>query len=160
MTELIKQVLEEYNWKYSENGGVLRIEVDGENSSWSSFIRTEGDDSFSCYAVLPVKAENDTLTSVMKLLHDINYAVRIGSFEIGLSDGDGQIMLKTCGILTEGLIKNDPGEAREIVRRVIAYNMLTMDFYARHIIKAICGGEVDIGTILNSGKENERGEQI
>lgn len=163
MTDLIKQVLDEYDWKYAEGGGVIRIEVDGENSSWSSFIRPEGEDSFSYYAVLPVRAEADSADSVMRLLHGINYSVRVGSFEMAPPEGQSgsQIMLKTYGLLTPGLISGDPAEAKEIVRRVIAYNMLTMDFYARHIIKAACGGEVELGEILNtSGNENERGEEI
>lgn len=164
MTDLIKQVLDEYNWKYAEGGGTIRVEVDGENASWSSFIRPEGEDSFSYYAVLPVRVEPDSTDSVMRLLHGINYSVRVGSFEMAPPEeqSGSQIMLKTYGLLTEGLISGDPAEAKEIVRRVIAYNMLTMDFYAKYIIKAACGGQVELGEILNSGNgnENEMGEEI
>ena len=159
MTELIKQVLDEYGWKYAENAGTLRFEVDGESSNWACYITAEGSDSFSCYAIIPVRADKDSEESVMRLLHGINYAVRVGSFEY--SQSGGQVLFKTYGILTEELIRSSTAEAKEIIRRVVAYNMLAMDFYARHIIKAACGGEVDLEDILIGGSnENERGEEI
>ncbi|MGN1120698.1 MAG: YbjN domain-containing protein [Oscillospiraceae bacterium] len=158
MKELIKQVLEEYDWRYTENDSAIRVDVDGENSSWSSFLRPESEDSFSYYSVLPAKVEADAIAKVSELLHRINYAVRVGSFEINLTESPskGQVMLKTYGLVTENLLKNDPAEVKEIIRRAIAYNMLTMDFYAKHILKAIYGGEVNFDSIFN---ENERGEQ-
>lgn len=159
MTELIKQILDEYGWKYTESGGALRFDVDGENSNWACYITAEGSDSFSCYAIIPVRADKDSEESVMRLLHGINYAVRVGSFEY--SQPGGQVLFKTYGLLTEELIRSSTAEAKEIIRRVIAYNMLAMDFYAKHIIKAACGGEVDLEDILSSGSnENERGEEI
>ena len=66
-------------------------------------------------------------------------------------------MLKTYGIIPQKLPEQDSEAAADIVRKVIAYNMLTMDFYAKPILKAIYSDETNIDEIL---KTTERGEQI
>ncbi len=159
MKKIIKQVLDELNWRYLEGDEVIKLDVEGENSSWSSFIRIESEDLFTYYSVLPVRAEPDRLGTVMELLLRINYSIRVGSFEINLSDGAsrGQIMLKTYGVMPEKLAESDPANAAEIVRKAVAYNMLTMDFYSKPLLKAIYSDEINIDELL---KTTERGEQI
>ena len=159
MKKIIKQVLGEFNWKYLEGDDVIKLDVEGESSSWSSFIRIESEDMFSYYSVLPAKAEPDRLGAMSELLLRINYSVRVGSFEINLSDGGnkGQIMLKTYGIMPEKLADENSASAAEIVRKVIAYNMLTMDYYAKPLLKAIYSDEINFDELF---KTTERGEQI
>ncbi len=159
MEDLIKAVLDEQNWKYLESGGTIRLDVEGESASWSSFIRPENDGCFAYYSILPAKAEEERIKIISELIHRINFLVRIGDFEINLSDGSarGQILFKTYGLITETLVKDNPDEAKEIIRRTIAYNMLTMDYYSKTLFKVIYGNENNIGEIL---KFTERGEQI
>ncbi len=158
MKKIIKQVLDEFKWKYLEGEDVIKFDVEGETSSWSSFIKVEGDDLFSYYSVLPAKAEADRLSAMSELLLRINYALRVGGFEINLLDsaGRGQIMLKTYGLIPDKP-EEDPGLAADIVRKAIAYNMLTMDYYAKPLLKAIYSDEINFEEILSS---TERGEQI
>ncbi len=156
MKDLIKAVLDEQGWRYLESDNVIRLDVEGESSSWSSFFRLENDDGFSYYSILPVKVEEDKLSRVSELLHRINYTVRVGGFEIDLTDQSrGQIMFKTYGLLTDTLIRENPNEAKEIIRRVTAYNMLTMDYYSKLLLKAIYNSEINIEEILT-----ERSEQV
>lgn len=158
MKKIIKQVLDEYKWKYLESEDVIKFDVEGETSSWSSFIKIEGDDFFSYYSVLPAKAEADRLSAMSELLLRLNYALRVGSFEINLSDGPGrgQIMLKTYGLVPDKPEENS-GMTADIVRKAIAYNMLTMDYYAKPLLKAIYSDEPNFEEILRT---TERGEQI
>lgn len=161
MQEIIKQVLDEYQWKYLESNGVYKIDVEGENSSWASFLRVENEDSFSYYSVLPVKAEAEKIQAVSELLLRLNYVIRVGSFEINLNTDEnsqyGQIMFKTYGIVSEDIVKNTPDAAKEIVRRTVAFNMLSMDYYSKILLKAIYSDEINFDEIFNN---NERGEQI
>ncbi|MGN0596256.1 MAG: hypothetical protein ACI4J1_02870 [Ruminiclostridium sp.] len=159
MKKIIKQVLDGFNWKYLEGEDVIKLDVEGESSNWSSLVKIEDEEMFSYYSVIPAKADSDRLGIISELLLRINYSVRVGSFEINLSDGanKGQIMLKTYGIIPQKLPEQDSEAAADIVRKVIAYNMLTMDFYAKPILKAIYSDETNIDEIL---KTTERGEQI
>lgn len=156
MQEIIKKVLEEYQWKYTENDGAFKVDVEGENSAWISFLRVENDDSVSYYSVLPVKVEEEKLEAISTLLLRINYVLRVGSFEINLSgtadsnNGQrGQIMFKTYGLITNDICKNFPDAAKEIVRRTIAFNMLTMDYYSKILLKAIYSDEINYDEIFN-----------
>ncbi len=159
MKRIIKRVLEEYSWKYLEDGNLIKLDVEGESSSWSSFFNIEGDGIFTYYSVLPAKAEPDRLRTMSELLLRINYTLRVGGFEINLSDGEGrgQIMLKTYGMIPDKLLEENSAMAEEIVRSAAAFNMLTMDFYSKPLLKAIYSDEVNIDEIL---KFTERGEQI
>lgn len=159
MKKIIKQVLDEFNWRYLEGDDIIKLDVEGESSSWSSLVKLEDEEMFSYYSVLPAKAEKDRQAIISELLLRINYSVRVGSFEINLSEGanNGQIMLKTYGIIPQKLKEQDSDSAAEIVRKVIAYNMLTMDFYAKLLLKTIYSDETNIDEIL---KTTERGEQI
>ena len=159
MKTLIKTVLDEYGWRYLEGEDSFKLDVDGENTSWISFLKLEDDEVFSYYSVLPAKAEEDLINSISELLLKINYIIKIGSFEINLSDGAGrgQIMFKTYGLLPASLVKSNTSEASDLIRRTLAYNMLTMNFYSKSLLKAIYSGQIDLNEILNT---SERGEQV
>lgn len=153
MLNIIKNVLTEQEWRYIENDGVFKLDVEGENASWSSFLKYEDEDSFSYYGVIPSKVSEDKLSGISELISKLNFQLKIGSFEINLSGAEGaqrgQIMFKTYGIITKSLVDEQPQIAAEIVRKAIAFNMLTMDYYCGRIMKALYSDSINYDDILN-----------
>lgn len=141
MQNIIKQVLDEQGWRYLENNGIYKIDVEGENSSWSSYIKSDEGDSFSYYSTVPVRANAENIMAICELVSQLNYQLKIGAFEINQShDSDlqyGQILFKTYGIIPSEIKDEMIPTLKEIVQKAIAYNMLTMDRYVGIILKAI-----------------------
>lgn len=153
MFEIVKQVFDEAGWKYLESDAVIKLDVDGQNSAWSSFLKLEDEDSFSYYSVLPAKAGEEKLTLCMELIQLINYSLKVGSFEMNISKAEdaqrGQILFKTYGLIGADIAKTSVEAAKSVIQKAVAYNMLTMDYYAPIFLKAIYGESKEAEKILS-----------
>lgn len=49
MKEKIKAFFERNNWKYIDNGSVLKPDVDGDGITWYAFFKVDQTDNFACF---------------------------------------------------------------------------------------------------------------
>lgn len=147
MKEKIKAYFEKNNWKYIDNGSVLKLDVDGDGLSWYAFFKVDQADNFACFSTLPARISENRIPTVMKLINLINTRIWFGSFEI-ITDGTetGQVRLRASAFV--------PGDcpeaaANEIIENVIAYSGAVMNLYGNAIVKANYSDSDDVLLLLN-----------
>lgn len=139
--ELLKQYLSEKGWNYIEQGDILKLDVNGDGFSWSSFLKVDEEHSFCYFAVLPSSVPEHRRTVVCELLHQINCRIWFGNFEMIL-DGDfaGQVRLRTSSFLP-------PAASQEAMMQLadltININMGAMNYYGPILMKALYGESQD-----------------
>lgn len=142
MKEKIKAYFEKNNWKYIDNGSVLKLDVDGDGITWYAFFKVDQADSFCCFSVLPARISGKRIPTVMRLLNFINTRIWFGDFEI-ITDGPeaGQVRLRTSAFVPSGC---DEKSTTAIIENVIAYSGAVMNMYGNDIIKANYSDSDDI----------------
>lgn len=147
MKEKIKSFFEKNNWKYIDNGSVLKLDVDGDGLTWYTFFKVDQAESFACFSVLPTRISAKRIPTVMKLLNFINTRIWFGSFEL-ITDGPelGQVRLRASAFVPNGC---DENTAEEIIANVVTFGSAVMNLYAGDIIKANYSESDDVETLLS-----------
>lgn len=147
MKEKIKAYFEKNNWKYLDNGSILKLDVDGDGLTWSVFLKVDNIDNFCCFSVLPSRISEKRLPIVTKLLNLINTRIWFGDFEIITNGAEaGQVRFKAGAFVPQSA--GDAG-SEEIIASVIAYSSAAMNTYGNNIIKANFSDSDDIGSFLD-----------
>ena len=142
MKEKIKAFFEKNNWKYIDNGSVLKLDVDGDGITWYAFFKVDQAENFACFSVLPARISAKRIPTVMRLLNFINTRIWFGDFEL-ITDGPeaGQVRLRASAFVPAGC---DEKNANEIIENVVTYSGAVMNLYANDIIKANYSDSDDI----------------
>lgn len=146
MKEKIKAFFEKNNWKYIDNGSVLKLDVDGDGISWYAFFKVDQADNFACFSVLPARISAKRIPTVMRLLNFINTRIWFGDFEL-ITDGSeiGQVRFRSSAFVPAGC---DEKTANEIIESVVTYSGAVMNLYANDIIRANYSDSDDIELFL------------
>lgn len=147
MKEKITAYFDKHNWKYIDNGSVLKLDIDGDGLTWSTFFKVDNAESFCCFAVLPSRISGKRADIVTKLLNYINTRIWFGNFELIAEGAEaGQVRFKAGAFLPE----NCGGEPSDkIIESVLTYSAAAMNTYGRDIIKADLGEGDDIKLFLS-----------
>lgn len=147
MKEKIKAFFEKNNWKYIDNGSVLKLDVDGDGITWYAFFKVDQTDNFACFSVLPARISAKRIPTVMRLLNFINTRIWFGNFEL-ITDGPeaGQVRLRASAFVPSGC---DEKTLDEIIENVVAYSSAVMNLYGNDIIKANYSDSDDIELFLS-----------
>lgn len=147
MKEKIKAFFEKNNWKYIDNGSVLKLDVDGDGITWYAFFKVDQTDNFCCFSVLPARISAKRIPTVMRLLNFINTRIWFGDFEI-ITDGTevGQVRLRASAFVPVGC---DEKTMNEIIENVVTYSGAVMNLYGNDIIKANFSDSDDIELFLS-----------
>lgn len=147
MKEKIVAFFEKNNWKYIDNGSVLKLDVDGDGLTWYVFFKVDQAESFACFSVLPTRISEKRIPTVMKLLNFINTRIWFGGFEM-ITDGPelGQVRLRASAF-----VPSVCGEkaAEEIIENVVTYSGAVMNLYGGIITKANYSDSDDIELFLS-----------
>ena len=135
------ELLNKKDWKYLEKEGVIKIDVEGTNGTWPSFVKClDEEDKILYYSLLPSKVPIEKEDIVSKVITKINFGLKIGNFEYGKDLGE--IHFKTSLEFTP-----DTLNVQSLIERLITTNILTTDEYMKIIMESI-HGEVDIEKIF------------
>lgn len=142
MKEKIKAYFEKNHWKYIDNGLILKLDVDGDGLTWSTFFKVDNIDNFCCFSVLPSRITEKRVPIVMRLINYINTRIWFGNFEIITEGAEaGQVRFKAGAFVPEGCGET---EVNRIIEGVIAYCSTAMNAYGNNIIKANFSDSDDI----------------
>ncbi len=135
--ELLKKYLEQKQWSYLEKEDILKLDVTGNEFSWSSFLKVDEEYQFCYFSVLPAMVPQERLELFSTLLHRINCQIWFGDFEIILTgENVGQVRLRTSSFLP-------PAASEETLLQLadlsINMNMAAMNFYGPLLMKALYG---------------------
>lgn len=135
--ELLKQYLAQKGWNYLEKDEILKLDVNGNDFSWNSFLKVDEAYSLCYFAVLPAVIPEDRRALFSNLLHIINCRIWFGDFEMVLTGEEaGQVRLRTSTFLP-------PDTAEEtllqLVDVTVNMNMAAMNFYGPTLLKALYG---------------------
>lgn len=147
MKEKIKAYFEKHNWKYIDNGLTLKLDVDGEGLTWSTFFKVDNTDNFCCFSVLPSRISEKRTVTVTRLINYINTRIWFGNFEIITSGAEsGQVRFRAAAFVPKG---SGEAEAEQIIENVIAYSSAVMNAYGKDIVRADFSDSDDIELFLN-----------
>lgn len=135
--ELLKRYLAQKEWNYLESDEILKLDVNGNEFSWNSFLKVDEAHSLCYFAVLPAVVPEDRRTLFSDLLHLINCRIWFGDFEMVLTGEEaGQVRLRTSTFLPP----DAPEETLlQLVDVTVNMNMAAMNFYGPVLLKARYG---------------------
>jgi hypothetical protein len=91
LLDVVRKVMEADGWPVHQlpDRTVLSTGVAADGFDWSCFAVTfESEAQFAFYSVLPFEIPEDQWLAVSELTTRANYGLRIGNFELDLSDGE------------------------------------------------------------------------
>ena len=135
--ELLKGYLAQKDWNYLENDDILKLDINGNEFSWNSFLKVDEEYSLCYFAVLPAVVPEERRALFANLLHLINCRIWFGDFEMVLNgDQAGQVRLRTSTFLPP----DAPEETLlQLVDVTVNMNMAAMNFYGPMLLKARYG---------------------
>lgn len=134
MNEIKKSVINLLNmkeWPYLENEELIKIDIDGNNGTWPSFVKCEEDEKILLYySVFPVRIPKEKIDIVINGISRINYGLKIGNFEISYDQGE-------LHFKTSIEFPNTDMDYKPFIEKMILTNILTTDEYLPIIMKFI-----------------------
>lgn len=142
MKEKVKNLLAKKEWAYMENEDIIKLDINGESFTWSSFIKCDEEYSLSYFSVLPTRIPQEKMQQFLLLVNEINCRLWYGSFEL-ITDEEarGQLRLRTATI-----IPPETAEKTEdtLIDGVLSMNMAAMNMYGGALMKAIYSDDVKL----------------
>lgn len=134
MKELITAYLGKNNWKFIDSGAVLKLDVDGDELSWTTLLKVDESESFCCFSLLPTKISEEKFGVILKMMNEINAGIWFGGFEL-ITEGSaaGQARFRTSAFVPKSA---DEQTSTEIIENTISFNEAAMNRFAAEIIKA------------------------
>jgi len=133
---VLGEYLESDGWhpQYVEEGDFFRMGFRGRNGEFRIVARVRGDfDQLVIYVFAPIAAAEEQRGAVCEFITRANYGMRIGNFELDLSDGE--IRYKSS-LDFEGV-----GLAPIMIRNAIYPAAQTMDRYFPGLIAVVAGAK-------------------
>jgi hypothetical protein len=130
------QFLEDDGWypQQLEDKMIYRMGFAGKNGQLTCYAQVQVDlEQFLFYAVAPVKVPEEGRTAAAEFITRANYGLRIGNFEMDLSDGE--IRYKSS-LDFEGAVLSP-----ELIRNAIYPAVQTLDHYLPGLMSTIYGGK-------------------
>lgn len=150
LLDVVKEYFETENWRFEElEAGGLRTGFQGDNGRWTVYaFSNEEHELTMIYAVCPVTCPENKRLIMAEFVTRANYGMRIGNFELDLSDGEVRykVSLDTEGDeLTSALVRN-----------AVLWACRTLDRYLPGILAVISGAATAVGAVeMIEGKKEE-----
>jgi len=148
---ILGQFLEEDGWhpQQVENRYVYTMHYSGQNGTVRCYAQVRVDlEQFMFYAVVPVKAQSETLSAVSEYLNRANFGMRIGNFELDYSDGE--VRYKSS------LDFEGQELSPTLIKHAIYPAVQTTDRYMPSLLSVIYGGKTPLDAIIEvEGTEEE-----
>lgn len=129
--ESVIKLLDMKEWPYLQNQELIKIDIDGKNGTWPSFVKCEHEEKILLYySVFPVRIPKEKIDIVINGINQINYGLKIGNFE--LSYDQGELHFKTAIEFPNTDIDYIP-----FIEKIVITNILTTDEYMPVIMKLI-----------------------
>lgn len=122
--DAVEEVLVSDDWKFArdEGGQMIRFGLSGDVHQYQCiFVADDSNHVLMLYTVAPVKVPEGSRLSVCEFLTRANYNMKIGNFELDMSDGE--VRFKTS------LASEDVTITPTIIRNMMSVNFHTMDDY-------------------------------
>lgn len=140
LKEATINLLNKKEWRYIEKEGVIKIDVEGSNGTWPSFIKClDEENKFLYYSLFPSKVPKEKASKIYEVISRINFGLKIGNFEYGKELGE--IHFKTAIEFV-----GEECNVEAMIEKAITTNILTTDEYMGLIMESI-HGEVEIDKI-------------
>ncbi len=119
--------------KVDEKDGVFLCDCTAENGSFRCIISCEDENEYLCiYVQSGIKIPENNRSAVSEFIMRANYGMRIGCFEMDLSDGEFRFRVSLISYETE--------LAETILRRSFFIAIATMDRYCAGLLRVVYGG--------------------
>lgn len=130
---LVKQFFAFMGWHaqpYMNQENILHFTYEGDNARWTCF--TQIDEKFEqlvFYSLLPYHVPEVNRLATMEFITRVNYGMRIGNFEMDLSDGE--VRFKTAiGVSNDRMSEG-------LIRTMVFTNLRIMDKYVTGINEVV-----------------------
>jgi hypothetical protein len=134
--------LKSEDWKFVQVEGesAFRMDIQGKSGVWTCFARTdEGREILLFHSIVPNRVPAARRGAAAEFITRANYGMLVGNFELDMNDGDVRFKTSVCvagGALSPGMI-----------RKVVSYNLSTLDRYLTGLNKVVYGDADPIKTI-------------
>ena len=134
--------LKSEDWKFAQVDGenTFRMDVQGKSGVWTCFARTDEEREILLFhSILPNRVPPERRAAAAAFITLANFGMLIGNFEMDMDDGEVRFKTSLCvadGALTPGMI-----------RKVVSYNLSTLDRYLAGLNQVVYGDADPIKTI-------------
>ncbi len=138
MAAALEKVIElfrsqEWEFDLDEENKLLRSVIEGDNGEWRIVLSASEEDQVCLMlSILPHKCPPHRRSACAELLSRINYALRVGCFEMDFDTG--RINFKTSYPFAEGQLDD------ELLKKVVLFNINFMDKYLPAVMAVIYAG--------------------
>lgn len=150
LIDVVKAYFESEEWSFTTlDGGGLRTGFQGENGRWTVYAFTnEEHELLMIYAVCPVTCPENKRAVMAEFITRANYGMRIGNFELDLSDGEVRYKVS---LDTEGAALSTP-----LVRNAVLWACRTLDRYLPGVLAVVSGAATAIAAVeMIEGKKDD-----
>lgn len=99
--EAVVDYLEEKKWPYIDKENIFKVDVEGDDCVWQSFINVEEDiESVVYYGVFPNRVPEEKFDMIEAVIGSLNLGFKFGNFE--LNKQGGELRYKTYQMFPEG----------------------------------------------------------
>lgn len=119
--EAVMAYLDEKAWPYIEKDSVFKVDVEGDDCVWQSFINVDREvESVVYYGVFPNRIAEDKMDMLESIVAALNLGFKFGNFELNRSGGE--LRYKTYQMFPEG-----DYDKTEFLDNLILSNIYAMD---------------------------------
>ncbi len=140
--ESLVKYLEDNRWKFERHDPERSVNLGfvGKNACYRCLAVVDADDDlFQFFSFLPMRVPEEKRMSIAELSTRANYGLKIGKFELDFSDGE--LRFQTSARYGEQTLHD------EVIRDIIASNLLTIDRYFPAFATVLFAGETPADAI-------------
>ncbi len=140
---------QEWEFELDEENKLVRSFIEGDNGEWRIVLSaSEEDEVCLMLSILPQKCPPNRRSACAELLSRINYALRVGCFEMDFDTG--RINFKTSYPFADGLLDG------ELLKKVVLFNINFMDKFLPGIMAVIYAGASATRAIASVDEKGKR----